>query len=83
MMILVMSLFSRSSVCFSVRLRMRQNVPQNIKNFLGEHAPRPHYSELQGGHVLYLTVGPPTWIKFVWPWSAPFLGIQWLLSKPK
>ena len=29
MMILMMSLFSRNSVCFSVCLRMHQNTPQN------------------------------------------------------
>ena len=43
-MILIMSVFSRSSVCFSVGLRMHQNVLQNTYNyqiFWGSMLPDP------------------------------------------
>ena len=41
MMILMMSLFSRNSVCFSVCLRMRLRTPKIIKIFWGSIPPDP------------------------------------------
>ena len=53
MMITMISLFSRTSVCFSVCLRMHQNVPQNTQNLLAEHAPKPPDSKrLQGDQLM-------------------------------
>ena len=52
-MMMMMSLFSRSSACFSVYLRMHQNAPQKTKITIGGECPQILLeSRLQGGHVL-------------------------------